>query len=75
MGKQADLAIFDLSELRFSGAGDPIAAIVTCGAHRVDKLMLAGKWVIEEGEHFAINEQELLIEHTKLAKKLQSAVN
>jgi 8-oxoguanine deaminase len=75
VGKQADLAVFDLNELRFSGVGDPIAALVTCGAHQVDKLMLAGKWVIEDGQHYAIDEHELQIEHTKLAKKLQSAAN
>ena len=75
VGMQADLALFDLDALRFSGAGDPVAALVTCGAHQVDKLMLAGKWVIEEGQHFAIDEIELRSEHAKLAKKIQSAVN
>ncbi|MDO6559492.1 8-oxoguanine deaminase [Paraglaciecola chathamensis] len=75
VGMQADLALFNLDALRFSGAGDPVAALVTCGAHQVDKLMLAGKWVIEEGQHFAIDEIELRSEHAKLAKKIQSAVN
>ena len=32
-GKQADLAFYTLDELRFSGAGDPLAALVLCGAH------------------------------------------
>ncbi|WP_166422839.1 8-oxoguanine deaminase [Paraglaciecola sp. 20A4] len=73
IGKQADLAIFDLNALRFSGAGDPIAAIITCGAHTVDKLMVAGKWVIEDGKHYAIDDHDLILEHQKLAKKLQSA--
>ena len=31
-GLQADLALFRLDELRFSGAGDPLAALVLCGA-------------------------------------------
>ncbi len=34
LGKQADLAFYTLDELRFSGAGDPLAALVLCGAHR-----------------------------------------
>ncbi|MFT6895838.1 MAG: 8-oxoguanine deaminase [Paraglaciecola sp.] len=72
-GKQADLAVFDLDALRFSGAGDPIAALVICGAHTVDKLMVAGKWVIEDGKHYGIDNNELRVEHEKLAKKLQSA--
>src|SRR3990172_12506745 len=33
VGKQADLAFYTLDELRFSGAGDPLAALVLCGAH------------------------------------------
>ena len=34
VGKRADLALFKLDELRFSGHGDPLAALVLCGAHR-----------------------------------------
>ena len=40
LGKQADLALFTLDELRFSGAGDPLAALVLCGAHRADRVMI-----------------------------------
>ena len=32
-GLQADLALFTLDELRFSGGHDPLAALVLCGAH------------------------------------------
>src|SRR3954447_18195225 len=39
VGKAADLALFKLDELRFSGAGDPLAALVLCGAHRADRVM------------------------------------
>ena len=31
IGKAADFALFKLDELRFSGHGDPIAALVLCG--------------------------------------------
>ena len=34
VGQQADLALFTLDELRFSGAVDPMAALVVCGAHQ-----------------------------------------
>ena len=34
VGAAADLALFSLDELRFSGAGDPVAALVLCGAYR-----------------------------------------
>ncbi len=30
-------------------AGDPLAALVLCGAHRADRVMVAGRWVVEDG--------------------------
>ena len=38
--------MFKLDELRFSGAGDPLAAIILCGANRADRVMVrdAGGW-------------------------------
>lgn len=48
-GFQADLALFTLEELRFSGAGDPLAALILCGAHQADRVMVAGRWLVEEG--------------------------
>ena len=49
-GMQADLALFKLDELRFSGNGDPLAALVICGAHQADRVMVAGKWIVEDGQ-------------------------
>ena len=72
-GKQADFAIFDLNELRFSGAGDPVAALVACGAHRAERLMVGGQWLVEGGAHRDYLEKELMQRHGKLAKKLQNA--
>jgi len=48
-GKAADLALFGLDEPRFSGHGDPLAALVLCGAHAADRVMVAGRWVVEDG--------------------------
>ena len=42
-GLQADLALFTLDEPRFSGAHDPLAALVLCGAHRADRVMVGGR--------------------------------
>ena len=44
---QADLALFTLDEPRFSGAHDPLAALVLCGAHRADRVMIAGAWRVD----------------------------
>jgi len=49
VGAEADLALFALDELRFAGAMDPLAAVVVCGAHRADRVMVAGRWVVEDG--------------------------
>ena len=49
VGMQADLALFTLDELRFSGAHDPIAALVLCGATRADRVMVKGEWRVEDG--------------------------
>jgi len=69
-GKQADLALFRLDELRFSGAGDPLAALVLCGAHRADHVMVAGKWVVESGEIPGLDLPGLLVAHRRLAGDL-----
>mgnify|MGYP005992315057 CR=1 FL=1 len=49
VGMQADLALFTLDELRFSGAHDPIAALVLCGATRAERVMVKGEWRVEDG--------------------------
>lgn len=72
IGKQADLALFDLDELRFSGSGDPIAALVQCGAHQINKLMVKGQWIVEDKLHGKDMQEKLSDKHRKLAIKLQS---
>jgi 8-oxoguanine deaminase len=48
-GRAADLALFRMDELRFAGARDRLAALVLAGAHRADRVMVGGRWVVEEG--------------------------
>ena len=47
-GMKTDLALFKLGELRFSGNGDPLAALVICSVHQADRVMVAGKWIVED---------------------------
>ena len=68
IGRQADLACFTLDELRFSGAGDPIAALVLCGAHRADRVMIAGEWRVADGEPIGLDLAALIAEHQRAAK-------
>jgi len=70
-GKQADLALFKLDELRFSGSHDPLAALLLCGAQRADRVMVAGKWQVVDGKIVGKDEAELIHRHSNAAKKLR----
>jgi len=70
-GMQADLALFKLDELRFSGNGDPLAALIICGANKADRVMVAGNWIVEDGQIRGIDLQKLLDSHKKEARNLQ----
>jgi 8-oxoguanine deaminase len=72
VGKIADLALFKLDELRFSGAGDPLAALVLCGAHRADRVMIGGEWVVENGTIADLDVEDLVRRHSAAARRLQS---
>ena len=71
-GKRADLALFKLDELRFSGHGDPLAALVLCGAHRADRVMVDGRWTVENGAIPHLDLADLMRRHQAAARKLQS---
>ena len=70
-GMQADLALFKLDELRFSGNGDPLAALVICGAHQADRVIVAGKWIVEDGQILGLDLERLQAQHHREAKRLQ----
>lgn len=69
LGKQADLALFKLDELRFSGAGDPLAALVLCGAHNADRVMVAGQWRLLDGLPIKLDISQLRQDHERAAKR------
>lgn len=68
-GKQADLALFTLDELRFSGAHDPIAALIHCGANRADRVMVAGDWRVIDGAIPGFDTAKLIAEHSAAARR------
>ena len=72
-GKQADLALFKLNAPRFSGAADPLAALVLCGAERADYVMVAGKWKVERGEIVDLDLERLRAQHAEAAGRLRNA--
>ncbi len=67
-GYQADLAFFTLDEPRFSGHHDPLAALVICGAHRADRVMVGGKWRVVDGAIVGLDMGKLLEMHGAAAK-------
>jgi 8-oxoguanine deaminase len=71
VGKAADLALFKLDELRFSGHGDPLAALVLCGAHRANRVMVAGRWVVADGAIAGLDLSDLINRHSAAARALQ----
>ena len=73
VGNQADLAFFNLDELRFSGAGDPIAALVLCGAHRAERVMVGGAWRIVDGAPPGMDLAQLRDEHGAAARRFLAA--
>jgi 8-oxoguanine deaminase len=72
VGAQADLALFRLDELRFSGAVDKLAALVLCGAHRADRVMVAGHWVVADGVIPGLDIRALMQQHNAAAARMQA---
>jgi 8-oxoguanine deaminase len=68
VGRQADLALFTLDELRFSGAQDPLAALVLCGGHRADRVMIAGAWRVIDGAPVGLDLEKLMADHRQAAR-------
>ncbi|WP_028022653.1 8-oxoguanine deaminase [Enterovibrio calviensis] len=69
-GMLADIAMFKLDEIQFSGSHDPLAALVLCGAHRADRVMVNGEWRVKDANLIDVDTQELMIKHRAAAKRL-----
>ena len=70
VGAQADLTLCKLDELRHSGAGDPLAALVLCGGAKADRVMVQGRWVVEDGALPGLDLDKLRHEHQAAARAL-----
>ncbi|WP_281543910.1 8-oxoguanine deaminase [Grimontia sp. SpTr1] len=69
-GMLADIAMFKLDEIQFSGSHDPLAALVLCGHHRADRVMVNGDWRVVDGELVDVDKQELMVRHRSAARRL-----
>lgn len=70
IGKQADIAFFSLDEPRFSGSHDPLAALILCGAHTADYVMVAGQWKVKQGHLVENDIAEIQKRHHSSAQSL-----
>ncbi|UJF17690.1 8-oxoguanine deaminase [Vibrio sp. SS-MA-C1-2] len=70
VGQQADLAMFKLDDIRFSGSHDPLAALILCGAQQADKLMVAGQWKVSDGQMIGVDIEQLMARHHQAAMKI-----
>lgn len=70
VGKQADLALFKLDEIQFAGAGDPLAALILCGAQRADRVMVQGRWRVVDGQICDLDIEAMKARQRELAAQL-----
>ncbi len=70
-GMAADLALYKLDELRFSGHGDPLTALIICGAHHADQVMVNGRWVVQDCLIAGIDQGALRRAHQAAAQRVQ----
>ena len=68
-GKCADLAVWRTDGLELGGADDPVAALVSRGPHRVDRLVVGGEEVVREGRLVRADEDEIAREHRVQARR------
>lgn len=71
-GKAADLAIFAVNDIGYSGAGDPVGALLLCHPTRVDTLIINGRMVVQDGNLLTVDLPPLLEAHRKKARALQN---
>jgi cytosine/adenosine deaminase-related metal-dependent hydrolase len=70
VGKRADIALFDLRDVGYSGAEDVAAALVLCAPTRVETLIVEGRVVVENHELRTVTLDPILARHRRLAAKM-----
>lgn len=73
VGKQADLVLWKLDDIRFSGAHDLVAALLLCGADSADHVMIGGEWRVVDGEIPGLDLEKLRADHSAAAAAMVRA--
>jgi len=69
-GKRADIALFDLRNAAYSGAGDPLSALLLCAPTQVHTLIVNGRIVVQDGELRTMSLDRILSDHRRRAASL-----
>ncbi len=72
IGKAADIAIFELDKLEYTGAlSDPLAALIFSGInHEVDTTIVNGKIVVKNGKLVQVDESDIISRGNKIAANM-----
>lgn len=73
VGKAADIAIFNLDELNYSGAGDPLGALVLCAPTTVETLIVGGRIIVEDHQIKTLDVKKVKRKHREKAKDIMGA--
>lgn len=71
-GLQADLALFRADALGFTGADDALAGLIRSAPARADRVMVAGRWIVEAGLIPGLDEAGLARAHAAAARNLRA---
>jgi len=77
-GKSADIAMFNLSQIGYTGGSvyDPIATLVFCGdSHIAQTVIINGKIVVDKGKLTTVDQEKLISESNKYIKKFIRSLN
>jgi 8-oxoguanine deaminase len=68
--KRADVALFDLRDSSYSGAGDAVAALLLCAPTRVSTLIIEGRLVVKDHELQTLAIEPMQARHRRFAAKI-----
>ena len=69
-GKRADIALFDLRDPAYSGADDPVAALLLCAPTTVRFLVVEGRVVVNEHKLTTLEMTPWLSRHRSIAARI-----
>jgi 8-oxoguanine deaminase len=70
VGKRADIALFDLRDVGYSGAGDAVTALLLCAPRRVETLLVEGRVLVENHELKTLAIEPVVKRHRRIAAKI-----